>query len=71
MRSCLLWPMLPVPDIRFFCPLYHEAEVMPQFVQSMLALDYPHEIPILFLTEDDDTETRNAIRKLALPAVLR
>ena len=51
-----------------FVPLYREAQVVPQFVQAMLALDYPPEkLQILFLTEEDDAETRNAIRALSLP----
>ncbi len=57
------WPMYTI-----LCPLYHEAEVVPQFVQAMLALDYPAEkLQILFLTEADDVETRQAIRALSLP----
>ena len=57
------WPLYTV-----LCPLYREAQVVPQFVQAMRALDYPPEkLQVLFLTEADDTETRNAIRALALP----
>src|SRR5947209_9388248 len=56
------------PEYTILCPLYREAEVVPQFVQAMLALDYPPEkLQILFLTEVDDAETRNAIRALSLP----
>jgi cellulose synthase/poly-beta-1,6-N-acetylglucosamine synthase-like glycosyltransferase len=57
------WPLYTI-----LCPLYHEAQVVPQFVQAMLALDYPPDkLQILFLTEEDDAETRNAIRALSLP----
>src|SRR6266446_2545026 len=57
------WPMYTV-----LCPLYREAQVVPQFVKAMQALDYPPEkLQILFLTEEDDAETRNAIRALCLP----
>jgi len=57
------WPLYTI-----LCPLYREVQVVPQFVQAMLALDYPPEkLQILFLTEEDDAETRNAIRALALP----
>jgi cellulose synthase/poly-beta-1,6-N-acetylglucosamine synthase-like glycosyltransferase len=57
------WPLYTV-----LCPLYREAQVVPQFVQAMLALDYPPEkLQILFLTEVDDSETRKAIRALSLP----
>ena len=58
------WPMYTI-----LCPLYREAAVVPQFVKSMQALDYPtNKLQILFLTEENDSETRNAIRDLALPA---
>jgi cellulose synthase/poly-beta-1,6-N-acetylglucosamine synthase-like glycosyltransferase len=58
------WPLYTI-----LCPLYREAQVVPQFVQAMLALDYPPEkLQVLFLTEADDAETRNAIRALALPS---
>jgi cellulose synthase/poly-beta-1,6-N-acetylglucosamine synthase-like glycosyltransferase len=57
------WPLYTI-----LCPLYREAQVVPQFVQAMLALDYsPEKLQILFLTEEDDVETRNAIRALSLP----
>src|SRR6266567_9548019 len=57
------WPMYTI-----LCPLYREAQVVPQFVQAMLALDYPAEkLQVLFLTEEDDSETRKAIRALPLP----
>jgi cellulose synthase/poly-beta-1,6-N-acetylglucosamine synthase-like glycosyltransferase len=57
------WPVYTI-----LCPLYREAQVVPQFVQAMQALDYPADkLQILFLTEADDVETRNAIRALSLP----
>ncbi|MDQ2905125.1 MAG: glycosyltransferase [Ktedonobacteraceae bacterium] len=56
------------PHYTILCPLYREARVVPQFVRAMRALDYPPEkLQILFLTEADDAETRNAIRALHLP----
>ncbi len=58
------WPVYTI-----LCPLYREAQVVPQFVQAMQALDYPPDkLQILFLTESDDVETRNAIRALSLPS---
>jgi cellulose synthase/poly-beta-1,6-N-acetylglucosamine synthase-like glycosyltransferase len=57
------------PCYTILCPLYREARVVPQFVRAMQALDYPPEkLQILFLTEVDDAETRNAIRALSLPS---
>ncbi len=56
------------PEYTILCPLYKEAQVVPQFVQAMMALDYTAEkLQILFLTEEDDAGTRNAIRALSLP----
>lgn len=56
------------PTYTILCPLYREAEVVPQFVAAMSALDYPTDkLQILFLTEEDDNSTRQAIQKLHLP----
>src|SRR5260370_8114836 len=61
------WPLYSI-----LCPLYREAQVVPQFVRAMLALNYPPDkLQILFLTEADDAETRNAIRELSLPPQFR
>jgi cellulose synthase/poly-beta-1,6-N-acetylglucosamine synthase-like glycosyltransferase len=58
------WPIYTV-----LCPLYREAQVVPQFVEAMQALDYPPEkLQILFLTEENDSQTRTAIRALSLPS---
>lgn len=59
----------PWPRYTILCPLYKEAEVVPQFVEAMLAMDYPTDkLQILFLTETDDQITRNAIAAMKLPA---
>src|SRR6266702_6122868 len=56
------------PQYTILCPLYREAEVVPQFVQAMQALDYPADkLQILFLTEEDDVQTRKAIEAMHLP----
>jgi cellulose synthase/poly-beta-1,6-N-acetylglucosamine synthase-like glycosyltransferase len=56
------------PKYTILCPLYREAEVVPQFVQAMQALDYSTDkLQILFLTEEDDVETRKAIEAMHLP----
>ncbi len=57
------------PRYTILCPLYREAQVVPQFVAAMRNLDYPADkLQILFLTEADDAETRNAILALRLPS---
>ncbi len=56
------------PSYTILCPLYREVAVVPQFVQAMQALDYPiAKLQILFLTEEDDVETREAIAAMSLP----
>jgi cellulose synthase/poly-beta-1,6-N-acetylglucosamine synthase-like glycosyltransferase len=58
------WPRYTV-----LCPLYREAAVVPQFVNAMKAMDYPHDrLQILFLTEEDDQATRDAIAAMDLPS---
>ncbi len=59
-----LWPRYTV-----LCPLYHEAVIVPQFVRAMSLLDYPADkLEILFLTEEDDQDTRDSILSMDLPA---
>lgn len=58
------WPVYTI-----LCPLYKEAEVAKQFVRAMSRIDYPvDKLQIMFLTEDDDEETRKAILKMRLPS---
>ncbi|MBL8118414.1 MAG: glycosyltransferase [Anaerolineae bacterium] len=57
------------PRYTILCPLYRETEVVAQFASAMQQLDYPEDkLQILFLTEMDDEETREAIRAAELPA---
>lgn len=57
------------PSYTILCPLYKEARVVPTFVRGIQALDYPQDkLQVLFLTEEDDAETRNAILAMQLPA---
>jgi cellulose synthase/poly-beta-1,6-N-acetylglucosamine synthase-like glycosyltransferase len=58
-----LWPRYTI-----LCPLYREAIIVPQFVQAMRVLDYPvDKLQVLFLTEEDDAATRDAILAMELP----
>ena len=55
------------PTYTIFCPLYKEWQVVPQFVDAMQKVDYPHKkLQILFLLEEDDTETIEKIRSSGL-----
>lgn len=59
---------VPWPKYTILCPLYKEAAIVPQFVEAMKKLDYPEEqLQILLLTEEQDRETRKAIRAFHLP----
>ncbi|HBE27105.1 MAG TPA: glycosyl transferase [Ktedonobacter sp.] len=56
------------PRYTILCPLYHEADVVPQFVWAMQAFDYPTDkLQILLLTEEEDFETHKAIQEIQLP----
>jgi cellulose synthase/poly-beta-1,6-N-acetylglucosamine synthase-like glycosyltransferase len=61
------WPRYTV-----FCPLYREAQVMPQFIAAMKQLDYPKDkLEVLLLLEEDDLETVKEIRTLDLPPFIK
>ncbi len=60
---------VPWPRYTILCPLYREVEVVSQFVHAMQALEYPMDrLQVLFLTEENDHETREAIIAMGLPA---
>ena len=57
------WPRYTV-----FCPLYKEAQIMPQFLKAMRQLDYPKDkLEVLLLLEEDDMDTVEQIRSMNLP----
>ncbi|HLW02769.1 MAG TPA: glycosyltransferase [Ktedonobacterales bacterium] len=57
------------PRYTILCPLYKETAILPQFVQSMQAIDYPPDkLQILLLTEENDHQMRQAIEAMRLPA---
>ncbi|HKD76023.1 MAG TPA: glycosyltransferase, partial [Ktedonobacterales bacterium] len=59
---------VPWPSYTILCPLYHEPEVVPQFVEAMKAMEYPADkLQILLLTEDDDQGLRDSIAGIELP----
>lgn len=56
------------PSYTILCPLYKEAQVIPQFVNAIEHLDYPKEkLQVLLLLEEDDTETIASLTSLHLP----
>lgn len=60
------------PRYTIFCPLYKEAAVIPQFAAAMTSIEYPQDkLEILFLLEEDDAETQEAILSMDLPDYFR
>lgn len=56
------------PTYTIYCPLYKEAEVVPQFIRAIESLDYPKEkLQVLLLLEEDDKETIRRVLSFNLP----
>ncbi len=56
------------PSYTILCPLYQEVTIVPQFIAAINALEYPIEkLQVLFLTEENDNETRAALYSMPLP----
>jgi len=61
-----------LPRYTVLCPLYKEALVLPNFVKSMAALDWPKsKLEVLLLLEQDDEETIAAARAMKLPRFVK
>jgi cellulose synthase/poly-beta-1,6-N-acetylglucosamine synthase-like glycosyltransferase len=61
-----------LPRYSALVPLYREAEILPDLVAGMAALDYPSaKLEILLVLEASDTETRAALAGLDLPGNIR
>ena len=60
-----------LPLYSILVPVYHEAGMIPQLARALAALDYPrHKLDILLVVEEDDGETRTAVRLAGLNAVV-
>ncbi|MFG1409866.1 MAG: glycosyltransferase [Pseudomonadota bacterium] len=58
-----------LPIYTVMVPLYREAAVLPRLVAALAALDYPPEkLDIKLVVEEDDRQTREALKRMALPA---
>lgn len=58
-----------LPAYTVIAPLYREAEIAPDLVTALSALDYPADrLQILLAVEGDDAETRDRLEALRLPA---
>ena len=60
---------IDLPAYTVIAPLYREAEIAPDLVTALSALDYPVDrLQILIAVEGDDAETRDRLEALRLPA---
>lgn len=61
-----------LPTYTILCPLYKEAHVVPQFLEGISKLDWPKDkLDVMFLLEEDDTETIAEFEKMTLPFYTR
>lgn len=61
-----------LPMYSILCPLYREANILPQFVQAIKSLDWLEEkLDILLLLEEDDRATIDAASVMKLPPSMR
>lgn len=61
-----------LPSYTVLIPLYKEAEVIPQIMRAMTALDYPSDkVEFIITLEEYDRETIDAIRTVGLPPNFR
>ncbi|MBA8877202.1 glycosyltransferase family 2 protein [Phyllobacterium myrsinacearum] len=57
-----------LPTYTVMIALYQEADIVPQLVKAMSALNWPRsKLQVLFLCEGDDEATLNALKRLDLP----
>lgn len=60
---------IDLPAYTVIAPLYREAEIAPDLVTALSALDYPVDrLQILIAVEGDDAETRDRLEALRLPS---
>lgn len=61
-----------LPTYTILCPLYREAEVLPQFLESVAKLNWPKDkLEVILLLEEDDKETVEEIGRQKLPWYVR
>jgi cellulose synthase/poly-beta-1,6-N-acetylglucosamine synthase-like glycosyltransferase len=65
-------PDAVLPRYSALVPLYREADILPDLVDAMAALDYPSaKLEVLLVLEAEDAETRAAVAHLDLPGNIR
>lgn len=61
-----------LPVYTILCPLYREAAVLPEFIESMSNLDWPEKkLEVLLLLEEDDDQTLEAVKRMKLPSFIQ
>ena len=61
-----------LPTYTILCPLYKEAEILPQFIKSLDELDWPKDkLEALLLLEEDDTQTLAVTNSMVMPSYMK
>lgn len=61
-----------LPTISLLIALYGEADIAPRLIRRLSAIDYPRDrLEILILVEAEDSATRDALSRAALPGWMR
>lgn len=61
-------PDAQLPVYSILVPLFNEREFVPTLIKQLLNIDYPADrLEVILLIESDDTDTRSALERLALP----
>ncbi len=57
-----------LPIYSILCPMYKEAQILPEFLESINKINWPkNKLDVLLLLEEDDKETISAAKKTKLP----
>lgn len=60
------------PPVSIMVPMFREPNIAPRLVKRLGALDYPRELlDVMLVVEEDDTLTRDALARSALPHWMR
>lgn len=61
-----------LPLYTILCPLYREGQILGHFIKGLSALNWPkNRLQVLLLIEEDDEETRKALKKIKLPKFIK
>ncbi len=64
-------PDADLPRYSVLVPIYDEAAIVPQLVQSLAELDYPRDkLEVIILAEEDDVQTLQALSAAHLPTFI-